>query len=42
METLKTLLLEDLELSGFITEQELAHHRSAVKKTDVALLQRLQ
>lgn len=41
-ENLKTLLLENHDLSRIMTEQELAHHRSLVKKTDIVVLERLR
>jgi len=41
-ENLKTLLLENHDLFGVITEKELTHHRSIVKKTDVVALERLR
>ncbi|RDB21517.1 ATP-dependent DNA helicase hus2/rqh1 [Hypsizygus marmoreus] len=42
IETLKTLLLDNHELSGILMERELAHHRCAVKKTDITALERLR
>ncbi|KAF5386677.1 hypothetical protein D9615_001741 [Tricholomella constricta] len=41
LETLRALLFENYELVGVITERELAHHRGAVRTTDITMLQRL-